>query len=74
MNPFENKKCVCTHKCYTMFYKCPNHKIDEHLHCITCGEKLTLDFLLNVLTYDELLNSCTLYKSRSSCEQLTNHL
>ena len=74
MNPFEKQKIICTHKCCTMFYKCSKHKIDEHLHCIGCGTILTNEKLLKMVTKDELLNTCTLYKSRSSCEQLTDHL
>ena len=74
MNTRMKNKIVCEHNICTMFYKCPSYKIYDHLHCIRCGIILTKDWLLSVLTEDELLNAIVIYESRCLCEQLTDHL
>ena len=30
----------CAHSTYGMFYRCANHSVDNHLHCIRCGIEL----------------------------------
>jgi len=62
----------CKHTTYTMFIKCRDQF--GHLHCITCASIIPNDTIFTYLTIDELNESCKVYKSKYTCEHITNHL
>lgn len=64
----------CQHKDRTMFIKCSDHEVIDHLHCMTCGKLITMEYIMTKMDYDELCKSSKIYESRSTCQKITNHL